>query len=107
MSSSPIEASEGAGRRGADPIAEARRAVQDPRWHKRLLPRTLFGRSLLIIVTPLILVQVIATYIFYDRVWDTVARRLSSAVAGEVAEAVQDINVFTAEPARPPSPTAP
>jgi two-component system, OmpR family, osmolarity sensor histidine kinase EnvZ len=100
MSSSPIEASEGAGRRGADPIAEARRAVQDPRWYKRLLPRTLFGRSLLIIVTPLILVQVIATWIFYDRVWDTVARRLSSAVAGEIAEVVQDMNVFTDEASR-------
>ena len=71
--------------------------MQDPRWHKRLLPRTLFGRSLLIIVTPLILVQVIATWIFYDRVWDTVSRRLSSAVAGEIAEVVQDMNVFTDE----------
>jgi len=90
MSSNPIEASDGAGRRGADPLTEARRAVQDPRWYKRLLPRTLFGRSLLIIVTPLILVQVIATWIFYDRVWDTVSRRLSSAVAGEISDVVQE-----------------
>ena len=67
-------------------LAEAQRAVRDPRWYKRVLPRSLFGRSLLIIVTPLILVQVIATWIFYDRVWDTVARRLSTAVAGEISQ---------------------
>ncbi|HKH79659.1 MAG TPA: histidine kinase dimerization/phospho-acceptor domain-containing protein, partial [Solirubrobacteraceae bacterium] len=80
-------------RLGPDPIAEARRAVQDPRWHKRILPRSLFGRSLLIIVTPLILVQVIATWIFYDRVWDTVSRRLSSSVAGEISEVIQELSL--------------
>ena len=84
MSSSPTDLPRAAEFR----LAEARRAVRDPRWHKRLLPRTLFGRSLLIIVTPLILVQVIATWIFYDRVWDTVSRRLSTAVAGEIAQIV-------------------
>ncbi len=95
MSSSPIEAPRAAARLGADATAEARQAVQDTRWHKRLLPRSLFGRSVLIIVTPLVLVQVIATWIFYDRVWDTVSRRLSSAVAGEIAEVVQDMSVIT------------
>src|SRR5262244_2325607 len=94
MSSSPIEAPASA-RLGTGGIAEARQAVQDPRWHKRILPRTLFGRSLLIIVTPLILVQLIATWIFYDRVWDTVSRRLSTAVAGEISEVVQDMSVIT------------
>ena len=34
---------------------------------KRILPRTLFGRSVLILVTPLILVQAVATWVFYDR----------------------------------------
>jgi two-component system osmolarity sensor histidine kinase EnvZ len=52
---------------------------------KRLLPRTLLGRSLLIIVTPLILLQVISAVIFYDRHWDNVARRLAQGVAGDVA----------------------
>ena len=52
---------------------------------KRFLPRTLFGRSLLIIVSPLILLQVIATHIFYDRHWDTITRRLSISIAGDVS----------------------
>jgi len=95
MSSSPIEAPGAAAGLGTGGIAEARRAAEDRRWHKRLLPRTLFGRSLLIIVTPLILVQVIATWTFYDRVWDTVSRRLTSAVAGEIAEVIQDLSLIT------------
>ncbi len=52
---------------------------------KRILPRTLFGRSLLIIVSPLILLQVISTHIFYDRHWDTITRRLSSSIAGDIS----------------------
>ncbi len=52
---------------------------------KRILPRTLFGRSLLIIVSPLILLQVISTHIFYDRHWDTITQRLSSSIAGDIS----------------------
>ena len=52
---------------------------------KRILPRSLFGRSVLILVTPLILVQAVATWVFYDRLWDTVVRRLASAAAGDIA----------------------
>jgi two-component system osmolarity sensor histidine kinase EnvZ len=58
---------------------------------KRVLPRSLFGRSLLIIVTPLILLQVISTWIFYDRHWATVERRLSTAVAGDIALVIDNM----------------
>ena len=34
---------------------------------KRILPRSLFGRLVLIILLPLILLQVISTWVFYDR----------------------------------------
>ncbi len=53
-------------------------------WIKRVLPRTMFGRSLLIVVIPLILLQAIATWVFYDRHWAAVSWRLSAAVAGDV-----------------------
>ena len=52
---------------------------------KRILPRTLLGRSLLIIVSPLILLQVISTWVFYDRHYDTITKRLAQAIAGEIA----------------------
>ncbi|MFD1625735.1 ATP-binding protein [Azospirillum griseum] len=58
---------------------------------KRFLPRTLFGRSLLIIVTPVILAQGVATWIFYDRHWDTVTNRLAFAVAGDIATVIAQL----------------
>jgi two-component system osmolarity sensor histidine kinase EnvZ len=63
-------------------------------WLKSLLPTGLFGRSLLIIVSPLILLQVIASVIFYEQHWQIVSRRLASAVAGEVALAVAQIEAI-------------
>ena len=52
---------------------------------KTFLPRTLFGRSLLIMIVPVLLIQVVTTYIFFDRHWNKVTMRLAFAVAGEVA----------------------
>jgi two-component system osmolarity sensor histidine kinase EnvZ len=52
---------------------------------KRLMPRTLFGRSLLIMVTPVLLIQIIAVYIFFDRHWSKMTERLAYGVAGEIA----------------------
>ncbi|MDP1616285.1 ATP-binding protein [Phenylobacterium sp.] len=56
---------------------------------KRQLPTSLFGRSLLIIVLPVALMQVAVTWIFFDAHWDTVTSRLSDGLAGEVAWAVE------------------
>jgi two-component system osmolarity sensor histidine kinase EnvZ len=56
---------------------------------KRLLPRTLLGRSLLIIVSPLVLLQVISTWVFYDRHYDTITKRLAQGLAGDIAAVVQ------------------
>jgi len=55
----------------------------------RLLPRSLLGRSLLIIVGPLILLQVVSAFTFYDRHWTTISRRLSEAIAGDIAAVIQ------------------
>lgn len=52
---------------------------------KHYLPRTLFGRSLLIIILPIILVQIVSTTVFYSRHIEQITRRLSGALAGEVA----------------------
>ena len=52
---------------------------------KNLLPKSLFGRSLLILIAPVVLMQAVVSYIFFERHWDTVTRRLARSVAGEVA----------------------
>ncbi len=63
-------------------------------WLKRLLPQGLLGRSLLIIVTPLIVVQLVSTYIFYATHWDTVAKRLANALAGDVTAVIETMRAF-------------
>jgi len=70
----------------SEPLPRRRRLVRSV---NRALPRTLFGRSLLIIIAPLVLLQVIATWIFFDRHWDIVSKRLAQAVAGDVATAIE------------------
>ena len=60
---------------------------------KSIMPRSLFGRSLIILVTPLILVQVVLGYIFFDRHTETVLRLLSNTISGDiqlVVEMVED-----------------
>lgn len=52
---------------------------------KRLLPTSLFGRTLLIIVLPVALMQVAVTWVFFDAHWNTVTARLSDGLAGDVA----------------------
>ncbi|HET9019864.1 MAG TPA: ATP-binding protein [Acetobacteraceae bacterium] len=52
---------------------------------KKVLPRTLLGRSLLIMSIPLVLVLAVALQMFYGSHLNLVSRHFSSAVAGEVA----------------------
>src|SRR5438132_9387671 len=66
---------------------------------KRLLPRTMFGRSLLIVVMPLVILQAIATWIFYDRHWAAVSWRLSTGVAGDIALLIDAIQLAPSDPA--------
>lgn len=56
---------------------------------KRFLPRGLLGRTMLIIILPMIIVQAISLYMFYDRHWVKLAQRLSTSVAGDVGLVVE------------------
>ncbi len=51
---------------------------------KRWLPTSLFSRALLILLLPVFLMQALVAYFFFERHWDTVARNMSNALAGEV-----------------------
>ncbi len=53
-------------------------------WMRKILPRTLFARSLLIIVVPVLLFQVVVTIVFVDNHWRKVTSRMAFAVAGEI-----------------------
>ncbi|MCP5118055.1 MAG: two-component sensor histidine kinase, partial [bacterium] len=58
---------------------------------REFLPRGLFGRSLLIVVIPLVLLQAVSAYIFYTRHWEDVGRRLALGLAGDVALVIDAI----------------
>lgn len=52
---------------------------------KQIAPRSLFGRSMLIIVLPIAIMQVAVMWAFFDRHWVTVTSRLAESVAGDIA----------------------
>jgi len=49
------------------------------------MPRSLYGRFLMIIILPIILSQAIAVYMFYERHWDSINRNMSASLVGEIA----------------------
>ena len=56
---------------------------------KRYLPKSLLGRSLMIIVTPLVILQLVSAAIFYETHWDKVTLRLARGVAGDIAAVIR------------------
>ncbi|MGV9007172.1 MAG: sensor histidine kinase [Brevundimonas sp.] len=60
-----------------------------PRFLKRRLPTSLWGRSLLIIVLPVLIMQMAVTWVFFDAHWQTVTARLSEGLAGDIAWAAE------------------
>ncbi len=52
---------------------------------KKLTPRSLYGRFLLIIILPMVIVQMVATYMFYERHWSSMNRNMSASLSGEIA----------------------
>lgn len=68
---------------------------------RRILPRGLFGRSLLIVLVPLVLLQLVSAYFFYSRHWEDVGRRLVLGLAGEISLLIDAIEKQE-EPQIPP-----
>jgi two-component system, OmpR family, osmolarity sensor histidine kinase EnvZ len=68
--------------KGAEPLPNV---VRPP----RVVPRSLFSRSLLIVILPLLILQAVLTYVFYERHWDKVTRTLAFGLAGEVGLLVE------------------
>lgn len=63
--------------------------MSDQSFIKQILPKSLLGRSLMIIVMPLVILQVISGIIFYESHWQKVSLTLSRAVAGDIAAVVE------------------
>lgn len=61
---------------------------------KRFFPRSLLGRSLLMILLPLVLLQAVALQIYYGSHLNLVSRRLSGGVVGEIAYTLDLLRQF-------------
>jgi two-component system, OmpR family, osmolarity sensor histidine kinase EnvZ len=55
------------------------------RWLKSMLPKGLYVRTLLIIIMPMVILQSVVAFVFMERHWNTVTRRLSAAVTQDIA----------------------
>lgn len=56
---------------------------------KKFLPTSLLARFVLIILGPTILTQLIATYIFYNRHWDSITRNMSYSLYNDILVAYE------------------
>ncbi len=65
--------------------------LQPERLFRKMLPRGLFGRSLLIVLVPMVVLQAVALQIFYGTHLDELSRRLAGAAAGEIGFMIDQI----------------
>ena len=67
-------------------------------WHRfwrqvsRYMPKRLYARSLIIVITPMILLQSVVAFVFMERHWQLVTQRLSEAVVRDIAAIVDMID---------------
>jgi two-component system osmolarity sensor histidine kinase EnvZ len=73
-------------------LSHVGRAARD--W----LPKGLFARSILIVVLPILILQAVVAYVFMERHWQTVTRRLSAAVVGDIAAIIEVIETYPQDP---------
>ena len=62
---------------------------------KAWMPTGLYARALLIMIVPMVVLQSVVAFVFMERHWNTVTRRLSAAVVQDVAAL---IDVYTGYP---------
>jgi two-component system, OmpR family, osmolarity sensor histidine kinase EnvZ len=58
-------------------------------WFKSMLPKGLYVRTLLIIIMPMVILQSVVAFVFMERHWNTVTRRLSAAVTQDIAAVIE------------------
>ena len=53
-------------------------------WRRKLLPRTLFFRTMMLIFVPLIVVQIVSVVVFFDGSWSRMGRKLSDNLVDDI-----------------------
>jgi two-component system osmolarity sensor histidine kinase EnvZ len=69
-------------------------------WLNSVMPKGLYARSLLIIIAPMVILQSVVAFVFMERHWNTVTRRLSAAVTQDIAALIDVYKSYPQDPQR-------
>ncbi|MEM8636750.1 MAG: ATP-binding protein [Pseudomonadota bacterium] len=61
------------------------------------MPKSLYARALIIIIAPILILQSVLAFVFMERHWNTVTRRLSAAVTSDIAALLQMMEAYPGE----------
>jgi two-component system osmolarity sensor histidine kinase EnvZ len=61
---------------------------------KSWMPTGLYARALLIMIVPMVILQTVVAFVFMERHWNTVTRRLSAAVVSDIAALIDVYKVY-------------
>jgi two-component system osmolarity sensor histidine kinase EnvZ len=61
---------------------------------KGWMPTGLYARALLIMIVPMVILQSVVAFVFMERHWNTVTRRLSAAVVQDIAALIDVYKVY-------------
>jgi two-component system osmolarity sensor histidine kinase EnvZ len=64
------------------------------KWINNFMPKGLYARSLLIIVTPMVLLQSVVAFVFMERHWNLVTQRLSASVVQDISALIDFYKVL-------------
>ncbi len=84
-----------------EPLIRARLAWR--RFARRIadhMPKGLYGRSLLIVILPMLILQSVVAYVFMERHWRLVTGRLSEALTRDIAAVIDVIETWPQDPDR-------
>jgi len=64
------------------------------RRFKNVMPKGLYARALLIMIVPMVILQSVVAFVFMERHWNTVTRRLSAAVVQDIATLIDVYKIY-------------
>ena len=67
-------------------------------WLASRMPKALFTRALIIIIAPMVLLQSVVAYVFMERHWQLVTRRLSAAVVRDIGSVIDVMELSKQHP---------
>jgi two-component system, OmpR family, osmolarity sensor histidine kinase EnvZ len=68
------------------------------RFFKGVLPKGLYARALFIIIAPMVILQSVVAFVFMERHYNAVTRKLSEAVVGDISAVIDMRKSFPQDP---------